>query len=88
MSPANQNTFSRTAGQSQAYYDMLEFGVGDKGRQPSANFNMQSSSVYGRQCIHNEEQYSKRARTNEQYTIYLVRVEECHPNVRLTKPLM
>ena len=45
---------------------------------------MRSSSVYDGQCIHNGEQYSKRRRTNEQYTIYLVRVEEFHPNVRLT----
>ena len=50
LSPAYQDTFSKTAGQSQAYYYMLEFRVGDIWRQSSANFNMRSSSVYRGQC--------------------------------------
>ena len=63
---------------------MKDVNVLVRENQLSANFNMRSSSVYDGQCIHNGEQYSKRRRTNEQYTIYLVRVEEFHPNVRLT----
>ena len=44
FSPADQGTFSKTAGQSQAYYNTWNW------RQPSAHFNMRRSSVQGEQC--------------------------------------
>ena len=51
FSPADQGTFSKTAGQSQAYYNTWNWEQGTLWRQPSAHFNMRSSSVQGGQCI-------------------------------------
>ena len=45
FSPADQGTFSKTAGQSQAYYNTWNWERGDIWRQPSAHFNMRRSSV-------------------------------------------
>ena len=51
FSPADQGTFSKTASQSQAYYNTWNWKRGgDIWRHPSAHFNMRSSSVYGEQC--------------------------------------
>ena len=48
--PADQDTFSKTAGQSQAYYNTWNWEWGELWRHVSANFNMRSSSGYGGQC--------------------------------------
>ena len=49
-SPANHRTFSRTAGQSQAHYNMLKLTVGKCDVIQSAKYTMQNSSAYGWQC--------------------------------------
>ena len=45
FSPADQGTFDKTAGQSQAYYNTWNWERGDIWCQPSAHFNMRRSSV-------------------------------------------
>ena len=49
-SSADHKSFSRTAGQSQAHYNMLKLWMGECDVIPLAKNTMQNSSAYGWQC--------------------------------------